>query len=94
MQNLLTAFKFLTLGVHRGGVRMASEHIGAAALYFPLVGLALGFALNILNRGMEPYLASEILSVAIVAILAILTTANHLEGLQKTFEWQSKFTTT
>jgi adenosylcobinamide-GDP ribazoletransferase len=86
MQNLLTAFKFLTLGIHRHGVQILPEHVGAATLYFPLVGLALGFTLNILNRGMEPYLASEILSVVIVAILAVLTTATHLEGLQRTFD--------
>jgi cobalamin synthase len=35
---------------------------------------------------METYLASEILSIALVTTLAIATGAVHLEGLQKTFD--------
>ena len=84
MQRILVAFEFLTFGVHHRGVRIAPEQVGAAAVYFPLVGFGLGLVLNIVNRVMEPYLGSEILSVALVAILVVMTAAMHLQGLQKT----------
>ena len=86
MQNILIALKVFTFGIRRRGVPITAEQIGAAALYFPLVGLGLGLVLNIVNRGMEPYLGSETLSVVLVAILVVLTTATHLQGLQKTFD--------
>lgn len=86
MQNVSIALKFLTFGVRRRGIPITAEQIGAAAPYFPLVGLGLGLVLNIANRGMEPYLGSETLSVVLVAILVALTTATHLQGLQKTFD--------
>ena len=86
MQNILTAFEFLTFGIHRREVRITPEEIGTAALYFPLVGLGLGLILYLVNRVMESSLSSEILSVVIVAILVIMTAAIHLEGLQKTFD--------
>lgn len=86
MQNISTAFIFLTLSIHRRGDRLRPEHIGAAALYFPLVGLGLGLVLVMINRGLGPYLGSEILSVVIVAILIVATGGIHLAGLQKTFD--------
>lgn len=62
------------------------REIGQAAAYFPLVGIGLGLLLSILNRVLEAYLASEILSITLVTTSAIATGAIHLEGLQKTFD--------
>jgi len=86
MQKILIAFNFLTFGFHRDTVRMTPEQVGAAAIYFPLIGLGLGFVLNVVNRIMEPYLGSEILSLVIVTLLLVMTAAIHLEGLRKTFD--------
>ena len=86
MQRILIAFEYLTFRSHRHGVQITPEQVGADAVYFPLVGFALGLILNIVNRVMEPYLGSEILSVALVAILVVMTAAMHLQGLQKTFD--------
>lgn len=86
MQNALAAFKFLTLGSRFRTDQFSLERIGMGALYFPLVGLLLGFILAIFNRILEPYLESEILGVALITILIMLTGASHLEGTRKTFD--------
>ncbi|MGH7825297.1 MAG: adenosylcobinamide-GDP ribazoletransferase [Candidatus Binatia bacterium] len=61
------------------------EQIGNGAAYFPLVGLFLGSVLVLTDRFLELYLGSEILSVILVAVLALMTGAVHFEGLQRTF---------
>jgi len=86
MQKILVAFEVLTFGMHHREVRVTPEQVGAAAVYFPLVGFGLGIVLNIVNRVMEPHLGSEILSVVLVATLVFMTAALHLRGLQKTFD--------
>ncbi len=86
MQNIFVAFKFLTFSAYRRGDRLEPGQIGAAVPYFPLVGLGLGLALVIINRGLGPYLGSEILSVVMVAILIVMTGGVHLAGLQRTFD--------
>ena len=62
------------------------------ALSFPLVGLALGLLLVIVNRAMEPYVPSEILAVALPAILLLATGGRHLAGTQVVFDslWKAK----
>jgi cobalamin synthase len=42
--------------------------------------------LVLLNRLLDPHLESEILSTVLIAVLALLTGANHFEGLQKTYD--------
>lgn len=62
------------------------------ALSFPLVGLALGLLLVIVNRAMEPFLPSEILAVALLAFLLLATRGRHLAGTQEVFDsvWNPK----
>jgi adenosylcobinamide-GDP ribazoletransferase len=86
MQNALAAFKFLTLGSGFSRDQFNLERVGMGAPYFPFVGLVLGVILAIFNRILEPHLESEILGVALITILIILTGASHLEGTRKTFD--------
>jgi cobalamin synthase len=66
-----------------GNVSLA---VGRSHRLFPLLGVALGLVLVLLNRLLDPHLESEILSTALIAVLALLTGANHFEGLQKTYD--------
>ncbi|HEU4345092.1 MAG TPA: adenosylcobinamide-GDP ribazoletransferase [Candidatus Binatia bacterium] len=86
MKRALAALQFLTLLGRFNGPPVTPREIGRAAAYFPLVGIGLGVGLSVFNRVLEAYLASEILSIALVTTLAIATGAIHLEGLQRTFD--------
>lgn len=86
MKNALAAFEFLTICIRLRGCDVDLARAGTGAPYFPLVGLLLGALMVWLDRILEPYLGSEILSVVLVALLAIMTGAIHFEGLQQTFD--------
>jgi adenosylcobinamide-GDP ribazoletransferase len=86
MKGAVTAFKFLTLGGRFGLAQVSPQHASAAVLCFPLVGIFLGLVLVVLNRLLDPHLESEMLGTLLVMVLALLTGANHYEGLQNTFD--------
>src|SRR6184192_1982388 len=86
MRSALSAFKFLTICGRFDADKLSPKQIGAGALFFPLVGLILGLVLALLNRLLEPYLESEILGMALITMLIVMTGASHLEGTQQTFD--------
>jgi adenosylcobinamide-GDP ribazoletransferase len=86
MKKVLAPLQFLTFAGHFACAQASPEEIGKSAGFFPLVGFALGLALALLNRLLEPYLESEILGVVLITILIVMTGAIHLEGTQKTFD--------
>ena len=86
MQGLFAAFKYLTIWGRSGANRPTPEAVGAAAIYFPLVGSVLGLLLAIVNYVLSLYLDSEILSILLIAILWAATGGNHLEGTKHTFD--------
>jgi len=86
MRSALSAFKFLTICGRFDADKLSPKQIGAGALFFPLVGLILGLVLALLNRLLEPYLESEILGVALITMLIVMTGASHLESTQQTFD--------
>jgi adenosylcobinamide-GDP ribazoletransferase len=86
MKGAITAFKFLTLGERFDLAQVSPQQVSAAVLYFPLVGILLGLVLVVLNRLLDPHLESEMLGTLLVTALALLTGANHYEGLQNTFD--------
>ena len=86
MQKLVAAFKYLTIWGRLTAAQPTPETIGAAAVYFPLVGLLLGLLLALINYGLSLYLDSEILTVLLVAVLLIASGGAHLEGVKKTFD--------
>ena len=86
MESALAAFKFLTLGGRFDAVENRPEQVGTGAPFFPLVGLLLGLVLALMNGTLESYLESEILGVALISMLIVMTGAIHLEGMQRTFD--------
>ena len=65
---------------------MTPYQAAQSASFFPLVGFFLGIMLVLVDRILDPYLASEILSVALVTILIFATRATHLAGLAGTWD--------
>lgn len=86
MQSLTAAFKYLTVWGRLIPKQPTPEAIGAAALYFPLVGLFLGLVLALLNYGLGLYLESQLLSIFLIGFLVIATGAVHCDGVKKTFD--------
>jgi adenosylcobinamide-GDP ribazoletransferase len=86
MKGAITAFKFLTFGGRLDLAQVSAQQVSAAVLSLPLVGIFLGLVLVVLNRLLEPHLESEMLGTLLVTVLALLTAANHYQGLQNTFD--------
>lgn len=86
MQGVTAAFKYLTLWGRWSAIPPTPDAVGAAAVYFPLVGLALGLLLAITNYALSLYLDSGILSILLVAILFAATGGIHVEGAKHTFD--------
>jgi adenosylcobinamide-GDP ribazoletransferase len=86
MQKLVAVLKYLTVWGRLSPSQPTPETIGAASVYFPLVGLLLGLLLALLNYGLSLYLDSEILTVFLIAVLLLATGGVHLEGVKKTFD--------
>jgi adenosylcobinamide-GDP ribazoletransferase len=85
VQKLATAFKHLTLWSRFTPSQPPPSLIGAAMIYFPVVGLVLGLFLGLLNYLLASYLPPEILSMVLITSLIILTGGTHLEGVNHTF---------
>lgn len=90
MKSAVIAFKFLAFGGRFDLAQVSPKQVGAAVLYFPLVGIFLGLVLVVLNRLLDPHLESEMLGTLLVTALALLTGANHYQGLQNTFDTLSE----
>jgi adenosylcobinamide-GDP ribazoletransferase len=86
MQGLVAACKYLTIFGRLNALGATPAIIGQGAVYFPAVGLILGFTLALLNYALGLYLASEILSILLVAVLLLATGARHLDGTKRTFD--------
>ena len=86
MQSLIATFKYLTVWGRLVPKEPTPEAIGAAAAYFPVVGLFLGLLLALLNYGLGPYLESQLLSIFLIGFLVIATGAVHCDGVKKTFD--------
>ncbi len=77
LAQLATAARFLTIVPVRG----KTVAVGESALFFPLVGLALGGALVLVDRVTAPIVPLAIRDVLLVVVLALLTGGLHLDGL-------------
>ncbi|MBI1994483.1 MAG: adenosylcobinamide-GDP ribazoletransferase [Deltaproteobacteria bacterium] len=85
MRSFVVALRFLTL-FPWPGKPLLSHEIGRSSPFFPVVGFFVGLILVLLNRLLEPYLESEILGIVLVAVLVVVTRAQHLQGLKVTFD--------
>jgi len=85
MRSFFVALKFLTLFPLPAGAVLPRE-IGRASPFFPAAGIIVGLILVLLNRVLEPYLASELLGIILVVVLICLTAGRHLQGLKASFD--------
>ena len=85
MQKLFTAVKYLTIWNNFTAVQATPATLGASMIYFPVIGLALGLFLALINYLLAPYLAPEILSMLLITALVVLTGGNHLIALKNSF---------
>ncbi len=80
------ALQFLTLVPPLVRREARVGELGASEAFFPLVGLALGALLAGLGMLLAPFLAQSVRDVVLVAMLAVMTGALHLDGLVDTFD--------
>jgi adenosylcobinamide-GDP ribazoletransferase len=85
VQKLFTAVKYLTIWRNFTAIQASPAALGASMIYFPVIGLALGLFLALINYLLAPYLAPEILSMILITALVVLTGANHLTALKNSF---------
>jgi adenosylcobinamide-GDP ribazoletransferase len=64
----------------------SADQVGPAAIFFPVIGLLLGFILVLVNVALEPFARAVLSSIALVTVLALLTRGLHLDGLGDTFD--------
>jgi adenosylcobinamide-GDP ribazoletransferase len=82
--SLLAAFQFLTLlPIKRN---FSALQIGRSSVYFPVVGLVIGLILAASNYVFSLILPSAVVVVLLVAAMAVLSGALHLDGLADTLD--------
>jgi adenosylcobinamide-GDP ribazoletransferase len=81
---LLAAFQFLTiLPIKRG---FTAEQLGRSTAFFPVVGVAIGLVLAGLDWVLNLILPSSLVNIMMIAVLATLSGALHLDGLADTLD--------
>jgi len=80
------ALQFLTLFPWPKRMVRSADEVGRSTIFFPVIGLLLGLILVLVNLLLEPFARPGLSSVALVAILALLTRGLHLDGLGDTFD--------
>jgi len=86
VKSFLAALQFLTIFPWPRRAERSADEIAAGAVFFPVVGFLLGSILILVNSAFKQFVPAEILSVALVALLALLSRGLHLDGLADTFD--------
>jgi adenosylcobinamide-GDP ribazoletransferase len=86
VKSFFSALQFLTIFSWPRRPDRSADEIGAAVAFFPLIGFFLGSILVGANLLLEPFVAAGLLSVMLVAVLAVLSRGFHLDGLADTFD--------
>lgn len=86
MNSFFAALQFLTLCPWPRRVTRSAEEVGRSAIFFPVIGLALGSILVFINSLLQPFTSSGLLSVILIAALVVATRGFHLDGLADTFD--------
>lgn len=81
MRLILIAFQFLTIIPLPFRVRWETDDLGRSTAFFPAVGFALGGLLVAADRLLSPWLARPLCDALLIAVLALVTGALHLDGL-------------
>jgi len=77
----LVALSFLTIIPCRIGKEISSQAISNSRAYYPLIGLAIGTLLLIIEQACSYIFPSTITAALLTATLAIITRGLHLDGL-------------
>jgi adenosylcobinamide-GDP ribazoletransferase len=86
VNSFFAALQFLTLFPWPKRVERCADEIGQSATFFPIVGFFLGSILVLANFLLERFASAILVSVALVALLALRTRGLHLDGLGDTFD--------
>lgn len=86
MRLFFTAFQFLTIIPLPFTLKYQDGDMGRALRWFPLVGLVLGMVLAGAHYIFQRVFPAEIVALLLVALLALLTGALHLDGLADVFD--------
>jgi adenosylcobinamide-GDP ribazoletransferase len=84
MNSFFAALQFLT--IIPGPKNLPSVDWGWAAIFFPVIGLLLGAVLVLSDFPLRLLASPGLCAAVLVAILAFLTRALHLDGLSDTFD--------
>jgi adenosylcobinamide-GDP ribazoletransferase len=93
VKRFTAASKYLTIWSRFSEIQPSPAALGAALIYFPVVGFALGLVLAFANYALAPYLPTEILSITLVMILVVLTGGLHFEALYLAFTFSDSKST-
>ena len=81
MRLYLTALQFLTILPVRTSSRFEQNDLGRSTAWFPLAGLTIGSLLLLADYGLSPLFLLHLTDALLIALLALLTGALHLDGL-------------
>ena len=81
MRLLLIAFQFLTIIPLPFSPRCEKEDLGRSTAFFPVIGLIIGGLLAGCNMLLSPWIARSLSDALLIALLALVTGALHLDGL-------------
>lgn len=81
---LVAAVAFLTRVPVGRAVAVDAKAVGAGAPFYPLVGAGLGALAGLAEHGLSPLLPPLVVAALLIALLAMLTGALHLDALADT----------
>src|SRR5262245_60421135 len=79
--SLVLAVRFLTVLPIRGREAAGPDALGRAAWWFPIVGLALGAALALIDRALQATVTPLVAAALVLTFWKAITGAIHLDGL-------------
>ena len=81
MRRYLIALQFLTILPIPSPKRYEEHDLGRSTAWFPLVGLTIGCLLVLADMALAPLFPRHLTDALLVALLALITGALHLDGL-------------
>jgi adenosylcobinamide-GDP ribazoletransferase len=86
VKSFFAALQFLTLFPCPKRIDYANADVGQAAIFFPVIGLIMGFILVLGNFLLDPFASAGLSSVILISLLAFMTRGLHLDGVGDTFD--------
>jgi adenosylcobinamide-GDP ribazoletransferase len=84
MKRFLAALQFLTIIPLPGGMNPGERILGGALPFFPVVGLLIGAAVALIDRGLGQIFPIGVTSVIAVILLIAVSGGLHIDGLADT----------